>query len=195
MWLKFVYLLIWRFQEDSFSCNYLYTLINSYLIFLYVYRVKNLSVKFDKILLAKTLLTQFISTSGYEVSTDLKDFSSARDDCKARGGDLAKPMNSLINAHFAQMIQKKVAEINWDGSWKAQSHPTWINVNLDQSNKPTHQLPYENWQQGEPNQHNDYCVIIKTASDKESWADRSCSDAYPYICQFTGNFGKYIFFE
>ncbi|XP_053336245.1 CD209 antigen-like protein C [Clarias gariepinus] len=119
---------------------------------------------------------KFFNFSFYSISTEKKNWTESRQDCRERGADLV-----IINSTEEWEIIKQLGNYNqaWiglsdrdiEGEWK------WVD-----GTELTNGTGY--WYEGEPNNlQNEDCGEICTFSHKKAWNDRPCSHKTKWICE------------
>merc|ERR1712055_10276 len=136
---------------------------------------------FHLVLLAAVALSS--AEYEYESFSSLVDFASAQDDCKARGGELARPGSV---EEEAEILAEVVAnpEVDFSTTSFASYQFFWLNIQENEDNSPTVDLSYTNYMTGQPNRATESCIGSALARGGV-WSDRPCDDLSPYVCQYT----------
>uniref|UniRef100_A0A3B1INT3 C-type lectin domain-containing protein n=1 Tax=Astyanax mexicanus TaxID=7994 RepID=A0A3B1INT3_ASTMX len=117
----------------------------------------------------------YFSFSLYYVSTERKNWTESRNDCRKRGSDLVI-INSKEEQSFINVLRKDqwvwigLSDNETEGVWK------WV----DGSNLTT-----RFWYPGQPNNNNNAdCVLAGYLSDPvNNWADYPCNTSLVWICE------------
>ncbi|XP_049328644.1 CD209 antigen-like protein C [Astyanax mexicanus] len=117
----------------------------------------------------------YFSSSLYYVSTERKNWTESRNDCRKRGSDLV-----IINSREEQVFINTLRKGQWvwiglsdgetEGVWK------WVDGS---------ELITGFWRLGQPNNHgNEDCVFYGFLSDPvKNWADYPCNQQLIWICE------------
>ncbi|XP_077985320.1 uncharacterized protein LOC144439962 [Glandiceps talaboti] len=139
-----------------------------------------------KITAESRLLTD-VSRYGLYLSRSMK-WTKAVDMCEAKGGQLAKVMDSIIDTRLRQLIS----------SHAVQDSDFWINGRITDNGETGYEYQTSNgerltwfkWGRGEPSRPNtdDRCIRMEkpTADQGIMWLDHSCSQRHNVICEFEG---------
>ena len=118
----------------------------------------------------------------YYVGNKTGNWSNARYDCLSRGGDLAVPSGSDINAKIYQLVKGSNISKAWIGMYRNDNDEF---ITVDGVN-----VSYVNWYKGQPNDWKatqDCIVLMYKKRGKDvggQWNDISCVDVSPYhVCE------------
>uniref|UniRef100_A0A8B9R3H1 C-type lectin domain-containing protein n=1 Tax=Astyanax mexicanus TaxID=7994 RepID=A0A8B9R3H1_ASTMX len=111
----------------------------------------------------------YFSSSIYYVSTEKKNWTESRDDCRERGSDLLI-INSREEQNFINMW-RKYQEV-WIGLGDSETEGVWKWVDGSE-------LITGFWRAGEPNSNGDEDCVI----NEWNWADYPCNSQFNWICE------------
>ncbi|KAL7855911.1 hypothetical protein AOLI_G00195150 [Acnodon oligacanthus] len=118
----------------------------------------------------------YFNSSMYNISTENKNWSESRQDCRERGADLLIIKSREEQEFVASILNNTEAWIGLsdsetEGLWK------WVDGSL---------LTTGFWNTGEPNNGGDEdCARFLGYPDKRSWNDRRCSIPSQWVCEKT----------
>jgi len=113
----------------------------------------------------------------YKYFEDPKNWTSARNDCIAQGGDLASTANAAENDFIHSITPND--RFPWIGFNDIASENSW-------QWSDGSAVTYTYWNSGEPNNSGDEdCTHIHhySGSADKKWNDGNCGSALPYICE------------
>ncbi|KAM9449839.1 uncharacterized protein Hap1MRO34_022300 [Clarias gariepinus] len=120
---------------------------------------------------------RFFSSSIHYISTEEKNWTESRQDCKERGADLV-----IINSKEEWEFIKQMGDYHqaWIGLSDRDTEGDWKWVDGTK-----HIIDNEYWYKGEPNDqdNNEDCGEIWQFSDKKAWNDRPCYWKSRWICE------------
>uniref|UniRef100_A0A3B1K7X4 C-type lectin domain-containing protein n=1 Tax=Astyanax mexicanus TaxID=7994 RepID=A0A3B1K7X4_ASTMX len=149
----------------------------------YFYSVKYIFTIEEIIVLEKMHSDEWkkFGNSFYYFSTEQKNWSEARQDCRDRGADLV-----IINSEEEQTEQLNKSRLDWIGLSDAEKEGVWKWVD----GSP---LTIKFWKSGEPNNvlGNENCAAFSPLSEKnKAWNDIICLDIAGWTCEFTPVFPR-----
>ncbi|KAF4071627.1 hypothetical protein AMELA_G00275480 [Ameiurus melas] len=145
----------------------------------------NLTIERDQLQKGREELQKFskqgwiyFSSSVYYISTENKNWTEGREDCRERGADLVIINNKEEQEFISKILSSRNAWIGLndgdrEGEWK------WVDGTP---------LNTGFWGNGEPNSYagDEDCVLIHGNYDPvRSWADYPCNNQFVWICEKT----------
>ena len=118
------------------------------------------------------------------------NFETATNSCRANGGEIALPTSNVTSTSVMSAVALKYDELVtavWPYTSWSELQFVWINLQEDENNTAQSDLTFLNYKEGQPNYGHEKCVAFEYANFG-FWSDRSCTEQYPYVCEFLSKF-------